>query len=67
MRELLSKLPLDGYKTYICIAAAALVLGLAQLGYVEQSLANTLIEWITVLGGVSLVHKVDKVLSDPQA
>lgn len=62
MSDFLSKLPFDGYKTYICIGAAAVVLGLSQLGYVDPALAERIAEWIALAGGFSLVHKIDKAI-----
>ena len=61
--SLLNILPFNGYKTYIGIIAGALVLGLSQLGYIDPSVAQKVMEWIALWTGMALVHKADKAIA----
>ena len=58
--SLLSKLPLDGQKTYLCVILLALVAGFGELGYLDPGSVETLTTWLTIAFGGSLAHKVSK-------
>lgn len=60
MLQLLNALPFNGYKSYLGLTLIALVLGLAQMGHVDQATADTLVQWLSIFTGVALTHKLDK-------
>ena len=60
--SILDKLPLNGAKTAMSIALYALILGLTQMGVIEKSIGDIALQWVELLFGVGLAHKVDKSL-----
>lgn len=57
---LLDSLPLSGYKSYIVVGVAAILLGLAQLGYLDPTQVETVVTWLALAFGVTLRHAVSK-------
>lgn len=58
LAKFLDIIPLNGYKSYLGIAAAALVLGLQQLGLLDAQIAETLLTFVIIpFTGISIVHK----------
>lgn len=56
----LNLLPGNGYKRYIGLFLAALVMGLQQMGRVDQTSAAHLLEWLAIWTGVAFAHNQDK-------
>ena len=61
MTEFLNAFPMNGSKTYVGIVAAAILIGLTQLGYLHADLSNRLLEWVSLWTGMSLAHKIAKI------
>ena len=57
MKSLLGKLPFNGIKSWLGVAAAALVLGLQSMGYIEEPIVGYLLYAITAWTGLAIYHK----------
>ena len=54
----------NGYKTQICSVLSVVVYGAKILGFIEPDLANQLLLLLTGAGGVTLMHKFQKIDED---
>ena len=65
LKSVLDSIPLNGYKTWVGVLLTALVVGLIQLGYLDQNTGTLILDAVVAWTGVALLHKELKAEPSP--
>lgn len=57
LKQILDQLPFDNWKSVIGIVGVALVLGLQQMGFLDDQTATMAITFFTAITGVGVTHR----------